>query len=105
MVRTANIGGTMSSQTRRAEPRHRGSDRRAEGLIASADSLLVYCPSKAKAACAGALEIWISPAKGLPSSAIMKIAPATARAAISNEAMMVAFGLANRPKLMKIAVA
>jgi hypothetical protein len=51
----------------------------------------------------GALEIWITPAKGSSSSRMRKIAPETEKAAISSAAITVALRGANRPKLAKSA--
>ena len=50
----------------------------------------------------GAGEIWITPSKGMSSSRIRKIAPATESAASITATMTVAFGGANRTALMKI---
>ena len=50
----------------------------------------------------GAGEIWITPSKGMSSSKIRKIAPATESAASITATMTVAFGGANRTALMKM---
>ena len=50
----------------------------------------------------GAGEIWITPSKGMSSSRIRKIAPATESAASITATMTVAFGGANRTALMNM---
>ena len=52
----------------------------------------------------GALEIWISPLKGMYISRIRKIAPETANAAAKRLATAVALRGAKRPKLMKTTI-